>query len=1065
MREEVIPNKQQESLKVDPRIRLAKNLLALSKEFYQRVLVDMPGVFPIVANSLLKSVPVIDFVTDGNLALARGIGGSDGNGEAELEARVSERVEVLPIDQVEATQVKLDQLFGIAYAIPFSTAQRLKPYLQVTLPETRDGLRVLKDIAGKVGIDTISKSSSEKLRRQLKELEDTLGIFEDEILAKTANNPEVVASVMDLARNGACVQLFEAKRRGDGAQDDLKRELVQKEISRLRDAKVMESIEGEEKEFSELDRVLYEIIDEGKLADRIPEARDLMQATIERRKAEAIDFIIRKRVLRKVAGMMLSDPLITAIAARLEGMTEEQMRGLKDDEGMAVRTRLASQLLETQPKKLARLGFSQFPNFKSVFEEEKDRLKRAIDVNDPFLFVAQLDSKEFELIRVRIPNIFRKRLSGDNRAIFALAREELEKRLLDEVSDENMEKLLAEKLFQGLLKEFAQETVDRMVQTLGINTQELLANPLMLFDFADQLLATGVEKDTKSPTITVNAKEPSQPTKSVDYEFTVPQVTTGKCQLVSPESLLKFGTALAPLTDLTQLGSAIALSEFAPFFEDPVFKFYPPERKLEMIFSIVGRGAGSKLAGSPLFELKDNFQGLVTPIEGIEGTNVSIQEIYGTRTVKNSVRLSSLVGTIGQPFSRNLPEATRIITQAIDTVSANLETTLQASGKSRIGVEEATELVKASLSALMREQTKVAPGREVLQMDFFLVYPSEIRKRMIETFMSNGNLDLMRDELAALTRQGEMRASVFDISGGSGGVGITEFLSQRILGRPSGHMNAYMDAIMFSAGSRLGRTPANAVIAPRQADMTLMNFEYLPAERALRERVQGEVGISTLELLQSAIEANQGKLAVPTLKGNVIEPDTIVKRFTFPNEGKGAGYRGDIFVRMPEGVVMTPPNSSRIVASDKRVNLKIVEMLKNQLVPLGIDPIPFLDLDLRSGNFEGLSEQVVDFMVGNRAEYPEMDFFGAVVKTGDKIPGREKIAGEVISAYPIPSSVMVNDEMRRAFIVKKLRELYLRGVSGVIIQPNILSLVADNNGNIAPKFEVKMIAFAKPKRS
>ena len=1050
-------------MKADPRTRLLAGITALSKAYYEVVLIATPGLKPSVTDSIFKSVPLIDFITDGRIALTWGIESSDDINSDRITNLMEERVKVLPLVQVEDCQSRLEKFLTTASAISFSTSQRLKPYLQVTLPDTREGLRGLKEMAAKVADAIGLKVNPEKLGDQLKDLEDVLRMLESEVLVQMTANKDLAVSVAVLARNEAKVQLFEARRQGDGIQNSLRREIAEREITRLKEIKVKEIIDGEEREFSELDRELYKMIEEKKLAERLPEAREQMRSTVEERKKEVVEGIIRRRVIRKVAGLMLSDPLVIAISAKIGKVTEEQLKTMKDEKGMTFRVKIASQLLDITERKLVRFGFSKFPKFDTIFEDEKNRVQRAIDFGDPFLFAAQLDPKEFDLIRVRIPNVFRRRLSGDNRAIFALAREELRRKLSENATYEEMEELLSDKLFRNLLREFAQETIDRSIQALGLDNQKLLDNPVILFDFTDQVLLLALAKENGSQNIVIPSQE-TLPTNGVDYEFTVPKITTGKCQLVSPESLLRFGTMLSPLNDLAALAQAIEESEFVPFFEDPVFKYYPPERKLEMIFSIVGRGAGSKLAGSPLFELKDDFRGLITPVEDIEGKNIVIQETYGTRIIKNSIRLSPLVGTVGQPFSRNLPEATKIIAQAIDTVSANLEKEFQRSGRSKIGVEEATDIIRNNLPILIRRTNDSIPGREVLQMDFFLLYPPDVRRRMIETFIADGKLDRIKSELAELTQQGMMRASVFDISGGSGGVGITEFLSKRILDKSSGHMEAYMDAVLFGAYSRLGKMPTNAVITPRQADLTLMNFEYLPTERALRERLAGKVGISTLELLQAAIETDGEKLEIGTLKGEVIRPDTIIKRFTFPNEGKGAGYRGDLFVRMPAGVTMAPLNSSRIVASDKRVNLKIVEMLKDQLIPFGIDPIPYLDLDLRSGNFEALSEQVVEFMVANRNAYPEIDFFGGVVKTGDKIPGREKIAGEVISAYPIPSSVMINPDMRRAFIVKKLRELYLRGVSGVIVQPNILSLVADNEGNIAPKFEVKMMAFAKPRR-
>ncbi|OGK42344.1 hypothetical protein A3A46_00345 [Candidatus Roizmanbacteria bacterium RIFCSPLOWO2_01_FULL_37_13] len=1045
-------------------------VVTLSQQLGQIALDDNPGTFPVITNSILKSVPVLDFVTDGDLALVPRLKRKK-NAGLELQAsklngsKVSTRIDILPVGQVQSGQAKLDELIDIALAISFPCAQRLKPYLQITLPDTRQGLTVLKEISAKVREQIPAKKNSEKLAENFILLEQVLRLLEDELISKFLEDPQTVAGLLDLARSEAQVQLFEASRRRNADQiDGLKNEIIQRKMAKLKETKVIEVIEGEEREFSELDSKLYRIIEESGLADRLPDAREQLRQNIEQRKAEVIDAIVKRRAIRKIAGLMLSDHELRGMATKISGLTEEEILALKDDEGVKVRSRIASQLIDTSSRKLMRLGFTTFPNFKKIFEEKRQKLIQALESGDPFLFMAQLSVGEFELIRTRIPNFFRRRMSAENKALFALAKEELQKKLGAGITDEEILELFAEKLFRSILREFSQEVVDRAIQSLGLDFRRLINDPYSLFDVADEILESVGENKKNTPTKIVRADSVDLETKAKEYEFTIPSITTGKCQLVSAESLLRFGIALAPLQRLEDLEAAIQTSEFAPYFDDSTFRLYPPERKLEMIFSIVGRGAGSKLAGSPLFVLRDDVDGLETSMGASKGEDISTQERYGERVFRNSVRISPLMGVIGRPFSANLPKATRVITEAIDTVSANLEETLIATGRKRIAVEEATDFIKDNLPSLMRPTAVSNPGREVLQMDFFLLYPPDVRRRMIETFIETGSLEGMRDELSELTREGIMRASVFDISGGAGGVGITEFLARRFLGKPSGHMESYLDAVLGAAEARLGKPPRRAVIAPRSADLTLMNFEYLPAEQALRQRDMSDVGISTLELLQTSLESGASQLGVPTLKGTVIQPDTILKRFTFPNEGRGAGYRGDLFLRLPDGVVMTPLNSSRIVASDKRVNLRIVEMMRDELAQFGIDPIPFLDIDLRKGNFDTLSDEITEFMVTNRAAYPEIDFFGVVVKTGDKIPGRERIAGEVISAYPIPASVLHSEEMRRAFIVKKLRELYLRGVSGVIVQPNILSLVADNNGTIAPKFEVKMMAFARPRR-
>lgn len=1030
-------------------------VLAMARAFYQEVMIDTPGSKAVVSASLLKSVPVLDFVTDGDLALREGV---DRGGLS----RLSERVGSLTSAQIAAAQEGMGNLVSIASAISFPGAQRLKSYLPVVLPDTRDGLRIVKEITAQIR-ESSELSPGTFPVESLGTFEQALRLLEDEVIGNILENPRMTAGILEATRSEAKIQLFEAQRRGDFELiHSLRREIAETHMARLKEQKVMEEVEGQMREFSALDTELYRIIEQERLMDRIPEAREQLRGVIEQRKAQVVDTIVRRRVVRKIAGLMLSDGLIRQTAAKLGGLTEQAIVELTGDQGMTVRSQIASQLIDTPKKKLLRLGLTKFPEFEPLIQEEQAKLEQALSTGDPFLFAAQLDSREFELLRARIPNVFRKRMSAENKALFALAKTEFQSKLEAEVTDEEMTESVAQKLFRSYVREFTQELVDRAIHKLPVETEKLIQDPLQLFDFADEMIAEVSRNAREVVVLGETGEERKTGGLTQTREFVMPKITTGKCQLVPAESLLLFGTSLSRAGSLDELAQRIDSSEFAPYFDtDPVFKFYPPERKLEMIFSIAGRGAGSKLAGSPLFVLEDGAQGLTMDAGDMAGETVSLEETHGERRIKNSVRLSPLRGVIGQPFSRNLPQATERIARAIDTVSTNLQLALERTKKDRVSVEEVTEFAKRNLPMFLQPASAISPGREVLQMDFFLFYPPDVRKRMLQEFIEKGTLEDMRDELSTFTREGNMRAAVFDISGGAGGVGITEFLSERLLGTPSGHMDAYLDAVLSSAEARLGKRPRRVAIVPRNADMTLMNFEYVPVEKALKKRGLEEAGISTLELLQAAIEAGD-TLSVPLLNGAVMRTDTILKRFTFPNEGKGAGYRGDVFVRLPEGVTMSPLNSSRIVASDKRVNLQIVEALGDELRALGVDPIPSLDIDLNGGSFEDLGDRIIEFMDRQRNAYPEIDFLGAVVKTGDKIPGREKTAGEVISAYPIPPSVFSGGEMKRAFIDKKLRELFLRGVSGVIVQPNIMSLVADNEGVIAPKFEVKMMAFAKP---
>lgn len=671
------------------------------------------------------------------------------------------------------------------------------------------------------------------------------------------------------------------------------------------------------------------------------------------------------------------------------------------------------------------------------------------------------------------------------KAIFARGKELLRQHLECSVTSTELLELLTERTVQEVTNERTQAALATALLTTkhtaltdvaGLVEQPAIQSELL--ESAFQLMVA--DNSRKQDRAVVRLESELQPKP---YQFVVPQITIGKSQLVSPENLLRFatGVSLAATRDelVARINELVINSrEFSGYFTAPIdtvdgvieepITFYTPERKTEMLFSMVGRGAGSKLAGTPLFELRGDMQGIASVVNPDLDRDLTLQSRYGAWSFSTSVRLSPLHARIGQPYTDRLAEATRLVADAVDTVSGNLNKALAFTKKARVPVEKATSLVRANLSTLLNTTyTDKVPGRELLQMDYFLLYPPEVRRSILETFKAQGNLEGLGPRLASLTQEGKLNMTIFDISGGAGGVGISEILSQKLLGRTSGHMDAYISGLTASYEAKVGRLPKTVLIVPREADLTLMNVEYTVLEEALRQIPGIEaVAITTMEILEQCLIGNKrtgGKLTVPTLKGGVISPDLIVKRFTFLGEGRGTGYRGDVLVTLPNGVVIEPSSASRLIASDKRINSPILAALEAKLAQLGVEVIPFLDLDLQGSTLESATREIVQFMDENRKRYPEIEFLGAVLKTGDKVPGREGVAGEVISAYPIPASVIRSLEMRRAFIGKKLRELTLKGVTGVIVQPNVLSLVVDNEGKLLPKFELKMMAFATPR--
>ena len=114
--------------------------------------------------------------------------------------------------------------------------------------------------------------------------------------------------------------------------------------------------------------------------------------------------------------------------------------------------------------------------------------EKHLQLDDPLLFCAQLNSGEFEQIKKILPNIFRREITADNKALFTLAKDVLQKRLAEETTDTELVERLANKLFEPLLDKISQQTVDQAVSFLKIDQQALINNPLLLFTLSEKIL-------------------------------------------------------------------------------------------------------------------------------------------------------------------------------------------------------------------------------------------------------------------------------------------------------------------------------------------------------------------------------------------------------------------------------------------------------------------------------------------------------------------------------------------------------------------------------------------------
>lgn len=998
---------------------------------------------------LLKDIPTLGFIVDGNLR--------DSNSNS---ADISIRVNSLPVELVEDTLAKTGFLLSLADAIPTtSVSRRLTAFLPVAMPKTQDGLTALKLIANGCRESGLLPDMG-TLKERVAETNRILSKLDKGVIESTKNGGEFLQAISEQAQEIARLRLPELIV-GDSEQVAGMRTLLADDKIRVLQQETVKA--GGVREYSRYEIACNEIIERDRLTEQTDEIQLKASERAEKARELVLSVIARKRATGRVLNMIDEDPLLCKALANKNRMSPEDL--LNADE--ITKRRIANNALDSRPIILL---IEERKAFSGEIILKNERQKLGPILRDPLLCESELTDEEKETLARLSPNI------SDRRSVFDIAKDRFKKEVEDGISNEELLDALTKKITRELLLDMSSDAVDISLKEMGVNPNSVLSNPSALSPLVDGVIPVAIRNlkpkskprsEIKSPRIEIRRQEKT-------YEFTIPLVTIGKSQLVSPINLLRFGTSITTSETKDELSKTVealikSSKEFEGYFSpSEAAYYYPPEKKAEMLFSMVGRGAGSKLAGTPLFELRNDMDGIEGIIDPSLDRTLQSKKAYGTRVIANSVRLSPLVMRIGRQYKDRLVQATQLIAREVDVVSGNLRNVLENSPAGAMSVEKVTDYVRANLNNLLNtpNENKV-PGRSVIQMDFFLLYPPEVRRKILETFRQDGSLVAMEKELARYSAEGNMKMTVFDISGGSGGVGISEILSKKVLGRESGHMRAYLGAMLGSYETRMGRLPKQVLIAPREADLTLMNFEYTEVEDALLSAGIRSVGITTLELLQQSIEVAEKtgrELQVPTLKGTVVKPELIIKRFTFPNEGKGVGYRGDILTKLPNGVILEPNNGSRIIASDKRVNSQILTALEPELDRLGVEVMPFLDLDIAERPINELTNDVVRYMNSVRNRYPEVDFLGAVLKTGDKIPGREGGAGEVISAYPVPASVMKSSEMRRLFIGKKIRELILKGVTGIIVQPNVLSLVVDNNGVLMPKFELKMMAFANRRK-
>ncbi len=534
---------------------------------------------------------------------------------------------------------------------------------------------------------------------------------------------------------------------------------------------------------------------------------------------------------------------------------------------------------------------------------------------------------------------------------------------------------------------------------------------------------------------------------------------------------------------------------------------------LDQVFSSVGRSAGGRLAGVPLTTLHKDRVGIEVKTAKNIDNEFRVKYVYGKYFGENTFSIKKRRVKIGQPYTDRLIEASKLITQAIDLVGRHLDEYIRKNSsakKNLFSVEKLSEFTLNNLGTWFKDKDFLTydglRSRTHQNMDYFFLPDKNIRKKIIEdTKENNGSMsDKLKNILEKETLQGNLKMTVVDISGGGGTTGLAQFVAKLLGYTESGSMDSYINSLVSTYKSKQGKTPRSIVICPRIDDLTLMSIEYMPVVEGIKKWGINPY-IVLAEQLEESFQKWDGKSQFTTVTwdGKTIFPELIAKRFTFLGAGlNNSTDRGYIRAKLPPGVEIIPSPASRIPASDKRINSKILELLKPNLKKLGVIVIPTkiirivdrnkiedFDNQLKKASLNNLTKlqelknqyvkqgveiaikEIINFAKNNQDEWPEIGFIGLILKLDDKRPGRAGKGGELVSAYPIPSGILKaavskktsKDQEKYKFyleeiVTHRIYNLVNKGVYDIIMQPNLLTAFSDGEDFM----ETKLFVYVKP---
>jgi hypothetical protein len=478
------------------------------------------------------------------------------------------------------------------------------------------------------------------------------------------------------------------------------------------------------------------------------------------------------------------------------------------------------------------------------------------------------------------------------------------------------------------------------------------------------------------------------------------------------------------------------------------------------LFSANQRGGGSRISGYPLIELDPNKYVGMEAFYRIEKEIMRRgDDAYDGLGSDDVRRLSGYHIKIGRPYAKKLIQATSLVAKGIDRVSANLSVEVKRRrdiGES-IGVEDLSVWCCDNLSRLMA--VPEGGGRFIAKVDFLLCPPASLREEVLNKGSVN---EALAKELREALQKGEFCLSAIDISGGGAGVGISETVARHWGFESSGNLQAYVEHLLHAYYRLNARPPTQVVIMPRTDEYrTFGSEEYIPLRAAFRERGYPSY-IVTSEMYQEQLSGNSGRVRIGSVDGEDIimggdHRTLVVRRYTYLRE-RQEGLRGVIPLH-PRGTTVLPSDESRIVASDCRVNLRMLDRVtkplrgsqdENQNGPFQIIPFAFLKLGEPNAAYAAQG-----FLASCMDQWPEVKYLGGVAKPVDKVLVSK--GGGVRSAYPLPP-IPTNRDLIDRMVEPLFRNLLEKGVGEIVVMPNVLPVVVDQHHRILPKFEVRMIS-------